>query len=211
MLRLAIIEDNKKYRGALAKILERHDDIELVHELDNCLKMMELFQTNLPDVVIMDIDLPVMSGIEGVWTLKQKWPDIKVLMLSVFEDTEKIFGAIKAGANGYLIKKDSPDKIIDALFSLQQGESIMNGMIAAKVLEYYKRQADATPSPDEFNLTDREKEILNKLMQGLGYKQIASECFIARETLNSHLKNIYRKLNVHSRAEVAAMFSGHLR
>lgn len=211
MLKLAIIEDNKKYRGELAKILSRHDDIQLIHELDNCLKMEQVFQTDLPDVVIMDIDLPVMSGIEGVWTLKQKWPDIKVLMLSVFEDTEKIFGAIKAGANGYLIKKDSPDKIIDALFRLKEGESIMNGMIASKVLEYFKKQADATPDPDEYNLTDREKEILNKLMQGLGYKQIASECFIARETLNSHLKNIYRKLNVHSRAEVAAMFSGHLR
>jgi DNA-binding NarL/FixJ family response regulator len=169
------------------------------------------FQMNMPDVIIMDIDLPLMSGIEGVWSLKQKWPEIKVLMLTVFEDSDKIFGAIKAGANGYLIKKDPPDKILQAIFSLQQGESIMNGIIAAKVLEYFKKQADSLPRLEDYNLTEREKEILNKLIQGLGYKQIAGECFIARETLNSHMKNIYRKLNVHSRAEVAARFSGHYR
>jgi DNA-binding NarL/FixJ family response regulator len=132
-------------------------------------------------------------------------------MLTVFEEADKIFGAIKAGANGYLIKKDSPDKILNAIFSLQNGEAIMNGIIAFKVLEYFKKEADSIPRLDEYHITEREKEILNKLIQGLSYKQIASECFIARETLNTHMKNIYRKLNVHSRAEVAAMFSGRFR
>ena len=210
MVRLAIVEDNKEYRSTLSKILQRNEDIQVIYELDNCPEMFDFFQDNLPDVVIMDIDLPVMSGIEGVWHLKQKWPEVKVLMLTVFEDSDKIFGAIKAGANGYLIKKDSPDKILNAIFSLKNGEAIMNGIIASKVLEYFKKQADAVPRLDEYKLTEKEKEILNKLIQGLGYKQIASECFIARETLNTHMKNIYRKLNVHSRGEVAAMFSGRL-
>lgn len=210
MVRLAIIEDNVEYRNALVRILKKDKNVMVTHELDDCLGLVIKFQENTPDVVIMDIDLPVISGIAGVWHLKQRWPEMKILILSVFEDPEKIFGAIKAGANGYLIKKDSPDKILKAIFSLQHGEAIMNGIIAAKVLEYFKQQDDSKPSLDEYNLTEREKEILNKLIQGLGYKQIASECFIARETLNTHMKNIYRKLNVHSRAEVAAKFSGYL-
>ena len=211
MIRLAIIEDNVEYRTTLSKLLRRNEGIEIIHEMDNCSEMIPYFEVDMPDVLIMDIDLPEMSGIEGVWQLKQKWPDMKVLMLTVFEETEKIFGAIKAGANGYLLKKDPPDRILQAIFSLQNGEAIMNGVIAAKVMEYFKKQADAEPKMDEYHLTEKEKEILNKLMQGQGYKQIASECSIARETLNTHMKSIYRKLNVHSRAEVAARFGSHFK
>ena len=210
MTNLAIIEDNIEYRGALSKMLQRNSEIQVLHEMDDCSEMIPYFEVDMPDVVIMDIDLPEISGIEGVWQLKQKWPDLKVLMLTVFEEPEKIFGAIKAGANGYLLKKDPPDRILEAIFSLQHGEAIMNGIIAAKVMEYFKKQADAAPKMEAYHLTEKEKEILNKLVQGLGYKQIAFECSIARETLNTHMKNIYRKLNVHSRAEVAARFGGHL-
>jgi DNA-binding NarL/FixJ family response regulator len=206
MLKLAIIEDNVEYRNTLSKILQRNEEIEMIYEWGDCKEMIPRFEVELPDVVIMDIDLPGISGIEGVWHLKQKWPELKILMLTVFEDPEKIFGAIKAGANGYLLKKDSPDRIIEAIFSLKSGESIMNGIIAAKVLEYFKKKADAVPNLDDYNITEKEKVILNKLIQGLGYKQIAHECFISKETLNSHIKNIYRKLDVHSRGEVAAKF-----
>jgi len=211
MIRLAIIEDNTDYRNTLSKILQRNTEIQVIHELDNCTEMIPYFESNVPDVVVMDIDLPEISGIEGVWQLKQKWPDMKVLMLTVFEEANKIFGAIKAGANGYLLKKDPPDRILNALFSLQGGEAIMNGIIAAKVIDYFKKQADAAPNMNEYHLTEKEKEILNKLVQGLGYKQIASDCSIARETLNTHMKNLYRKLDVHSRAEVAARFGSHLK
>lgn len=206
MVRLALIEDNTDYRATLSRILQRNKEITIIHELTGCEEMIPLFEVDFPDLVIMDIDLPGISGIEGVWQLRQHWPEMKVLMLTVFEDSEKIFGAIKAGANGYLLKKDSPDKIMDAIFSLQNGESIMNGIIAAKVMEYFKKQADAEPKLEAYHLTEREKEILFKLILGLGYKQIASDCGIARETLNTHMKSIYRKLNVHSRAEVAARF-----
>lgn len=206
MVRLALIEDNTDYRVTLSRILQRNDGITIIHELAGCEEMIPYFECDTPDLVIMDIDLPGISGIEGVWQIRQHWPDMKVLMLTVFEDSEKIFGAIKAGANGYLLKKDSPAKILEAIFSLQSGESIMNGVIAAKVMEYFKKQADAAPRLEEFHLTERENDILNRLIRGLGYKQIAADCGIARETLNTHMKNIYRKLNVHSRAEVAARF-----
>ena len=211
MVRLALIEDNTEYRSTLSKILQRNADIAIVHLMDDCEEMIPYFEVDMPDLVIMDIDLPGISGIEGVWQLRQRWPDLKVLMLTVFEEPEKIFGAIKAGANGYLLKKDPPDRIMNAIFSLLNGEASMNGIIAAKVMEYFKQLADAEPKLDEYRLTEREKEILYKLMEGLGYKQIASQCGIARDTLNTHMKSIYRKLNVHSRAEVAARFGTHLK
>ncbi len=211
MVRLAIIEDNVEYRSTLCRLLQRDPAVEMLHELGSCVGMVALFQEALPDVVIMDIDLPLVNGIEGVWELKQKWPDIKILMLTVFEEADKIFGAIKAGANGYLLKKDPPNKILEAVFNLVGGESIMNGIIAAKVMEYFKRQAADAPRMDSYHITDKEKDILGKLVQGLGYKQIASDCSITRETLNTHMKNIYRKLNVHSRAEVSARFGEHFK
>ncbi|NJO24800.1 MAG: response regulator transcription factor [Bacteroidia bacterium] len=112
MVRLALIEDNTEYRSALSKILQRNKEITVIHEMADCEEMIPYFEVDLPDLVIMDIDLPGISGIEGVWQLRQQWPDLKVLMLTVFEDSDKIFGAIKAGANGYLLKKDSPTKIL---------------------------------------------------------------------------------------------------
>ena len=163
MIRLAIIEDNSDYRITLSKILQRNTEIQVIHELESCIEMIAHFENEVPDVVIMDIDLPEISGIEGVWQVKQKWPDIKVLMLTVFEEANKIFGAIKAGANGYLLKKDPPNHIMNALFSLQNGESIMNGIIAAKVIDYFKRQADAAPKMEEYHLTEKEKELLSIL------------------------------------------------
>jgi DNA-binding NarL/FixJ family response regulator len=211
MVSIALIEDNTEYRAALSKILIRNKEIHILHEMADCGEMIPYFEVDLPDLVIMDIDLPGISGIEGVWQLRQRWPEIKVLMLTVFEEVDKIFGAIKAGANGYLLKKDPPDRIMNAIFSLLQGEAIMNGIIAAKVMEYFKQLADAQPKLEEYHLTEREIEILNKLIQGLGYKQIASDCGIARETLNTHMKSIYRKLNVHSRGEAAAMFGNRFK
>lgn len=113
---------------------------------------------------------------------------------------------IKAGANGYLLKKDSPQKILDSIDAVYKGESPMNGMIASKVLDYFQQQKKKTDAFDDAHLTQREKDILQSLIKGLSYKEISSQAFISVETLNSHIKNIYRKLNVHSRSEVAAKF-----
>lgn len=204
MIRIAIIEDNLQYRKAIGMILQLNNNFQLLHMLENPLDMMTCFTDEKPDVVLMDIDMPGMNGIKAVWEIKKTFPDIKVLMLTVFEDEEKIFGAIKAGANGYLLKKDSPQKIMESIDAVHKGESPMNGMIAAKVLDYF--QKTKTAQVDQSSLTVREKEILELLMLGNSYKEIAATIFISVETLNSHIKNIYRKLNVHSRSELAAKF-----
>lgn len=208
MITVAIIEDNAQYRTAISIILQLNENLKLIHKMENCEDMIGLFELEKPDVVLMDIDLPGINGIQGVWEIKKKWVEIKVIMLTVFEDTEKIFGAIKAGANGYLLKKDSPQKILDSIEAVAKGESPMNGMIAAKVLDYFQQKQRKNSVFFEANLTDREKEILSLLIKGLSYKEIASNIFISIETLNSHIKNIYRKLNVHSRSELASRL-GH--
>jgi DNA-binding NarL/FixJ family response regulator len=153
----------------------------------------------------MDIDLPGKSGIDAVIEIKAVFPEIKILMLTVFEDDEKIFAAFKAGANGYLLKKDSPQKILDAIRELSEGKASMNGLIAKKVLEYFCNKKPL-PGLDNFHISKREQEILEHLIAGLKYKEIAAKCYISPETMNSHIKNIYQKLNVHSRAELTARF-----
>jgi DNA-binding NarL/FixJ family response regulator len=209
MINVALIEDNAQYRTAISIILQLNENLKLIHKMEDCKEMIALFELQKPDVVLMDIDLPGINGIQGVWEIKQKWVDIKVLMLTVFEDNEKIFGAIKAGANGYLLKKDSPQKILDSIEVVAKGESPMNGMIASKVLDYFQQTQQSNSTLYQSNLTEREKEILLLLMKGLSYKEIASHIFISVETLNTHIKNIYRKLKVHSRSELASKF-GHV-
>ncbi len=209
MISVAIIEDNFQYRTTISIILQLNENLKLIHKMEDCEEMIALFESQKPDVVLMDIDLPGMNGITAVWEIKKRWSEIKVLMLTVFEDNEKIFGAIKAGANGYLLKKDSPQKILDAIELVYKGESPMNGMIAAKVLDYFQQTQQKNSVLHEANLTEREAEILRLLIKGLSYKEIASNIFISIETLNSHIKNIYRKLNVHSRGELASRL-GHV-
>src|SRR5688572_20539588 len=205
MIRLAVIEDNVAYRKALLTFINKVSDFEVVYvggNLDHIYDVLEL----APDVFIMDIDLPGTSGIEGVKMIKSAQPEAGIFMLTVFEDDEKIFQSIKAGALGYLLKKDPPGKIVDAIQNIYKGESVMNGQIARKVLNYFSNPKATTPDFEAYHLTKREKEILLLLMDGLSYKEIATKCFISIDTINSHIRKVYTKLNVHSRSEIAAKF-----
>jgi len=206
MINVAIIEDNAQYRTTLSIILQLNENLRLIHKLESAVGMIPLFEVSEPDVVLMDIDLPVKNGIQATWEIKKIWPEMKILMLTVFEDDDKIFGAVKAGANGYLLKKDSPQKILDAIEALYNGEAAMNGVIAAKMLEYFQKQQNKIDDLEESNLTAREKNILQSLIKGLSYKEIAGAAFLSIETINSHVKNIYRKLNVHSRGELTSKY-----
>lgn len=206
MIRVAIVEDNLSYLKAMQVLISSQPDLLLVYTAEN-LSMMDALYEAEPDVVILDIDLPVRNGIEGVKLIKEHLPGAGVFMLTVFEDEEKIFNSIKAGAQGYLLKKDPPEKIIEAIKAIHNGESIMNGKIARKMLEFFSRkEGDRQQELEQYNLTKREKEILQLLIDGKSYKHIADICSISLQTLFTHTRNIYNKLNIHSRAEIAARF-----
>lgn len=208
MIRVAVIEDNLSYLKAIQVLISNQPDMLLVFTAENLSDEKALCHA-APDVLIMDIDLPFKSGIEGVKMLKEQLPSVGVFMLTVFEDEEKIFDSIKAGALGYLLKKDSPQKIVEAIQAVHKGESIMNGKIARKMLEYFsQKEKNRNQQFDEYELTKREKEILQLLIDGKSYKAIADGCNISMHTLFTHTRNIYNKLNIHSRAEIAARFHG---
>lgn len=206
MIKVALIEDNQQYKDALILYLNLDNELEITHVLSDCNSLGANFSAAVPDVILMDIDLPGKSGIDGVFIIKNHWPETKVLMLTQFEDSDKIFAAIRAGANGYLLKKDSPSAIKTAIIAAMQNESPINGIIANKVLAYFHKQQSV--NIDTQTLTTRESEILQLIVKGFSYKEIAAQCHISTHTLNTHIKNIYQKLNIHSRAEIAARFLG---
>ena len=206
MIKVAIIEDNEAYRKALQTLVSLTADLELVYSAADCNEIAETIGAICPDVVVMDIEMPGISGIEGARVVKEKCPDTNIFMLTVFENDENIFEAIKAGAIGYLLKKDPPEEILEAIRKVNRGETVMNGKIARKVLQYLSKPEPKQSGFGDYKLTSREKEILELLIKGLSYKEIAAKCFISLDTLNSHIRKIYSKLNVHSRSEIAARF-----
>ncbi|MFN8265073.1 MAG: response regulator transcription factor [Chitinophagaceae bacterium] len=206
MIRVAIVEDNLSYLQALRFLISRHKDLLLVYSAESLINPDPLYKSK-PDVIILDIDLPERSGIESVPLLKLHLPEAGIFMLTVFEDDDKIFNSIKAGAQGYLLKKDNPERIIEAIHAVYNGESIMNGKIARKVLEYFNKPVKSRREEmEKYNLTKREKEILDLIIEGLPHKVIAERCNISMHTLFTHTRNIYSKLNMHSRAEIASHF-----
>jgi len=208
MIRVAIVEDNRAYRKSLEALISTSAAIELVFSDENSYKLIQTVGIIEPDVVIMDIDIPGINGIESVLRLKEKCPDLNIFMLTVFEDMDNIFESLKAGAAGYLLKKDKPELILESIIKIKNGESVMNGKIARKVLEYFSRPARKA-SLEEFGLSRREREILQLLVEGLSYKQIAAQCFVTLDTISTHIKRIYSKLNIHSRSELSAKFGSH--
>lgn len=204
MIKVAVFEDNKAYRKALESLIEINKDITLVYSASNLTDIQTKIPPLKPDICIMDIQIPGINGIEGTRILKQVLPQTSIFMLTVFEDDENIFELIKAGAVGYLLKKDPPELIIEAIRKIYNGETIMNGKIARKVMDFFAAK-EVRPNPlDEYNLTRREKEILEHIMKGLTYKEIAQKTFISLDTMYTHTRNIFLKLNVHSRAEISA-------
>jgi len=206
MIRVAIVEDNLSYLKAMQVLIGSQPDMLMVYTAEDLTEMKALYHAK-PDVIILDIDLPVRSGIEGVRMIKDELPQAGVFMLTVFEDEDKIFNSIKAGAQGYLLKKDPPEKIMEAIKRIYNGESMLNGKIARKMLEFFSRKERGRQQEiEQYNLTKREKEILQLLIDGKSYKLIAYSCHISIDTLFTHTRNIYNKLNIHSRAEIAARF-----
>lgn len=189
--RIIIYEDNHKLRASLCMLIEGLEDFEVVGNFPNCNHVIHEVKHAAPELVVMDIDMPGVNGIEAVRMIKEFNPFIYILMYTVFEDDERIFDSLCAGANGYILKKSSPMKFMDALKELREGGSPLTPSVARKVLEKLNQ-----PHHSQYNLSGREKEILKLLVQGYSYKKIASDCNISMDTVRSHVRNIYTKLHV---------------
>lgn len=198
-IRVTIVEDDADIRESFEAIINSNPEFECLNSFDNAEEALTGIPLAPPDVVIMDIHLPGMSGTEAVRILKEQMPALQITMCTVYEDDEHIFNALKAGANGYLLKRTSPEKLIEALHDLYQGGSPMNGEIARRVVASF--QVKPAPNPELAMLTAREKEILDLLAKGYLYKEIAAELFISIETVKRHIHNIYEKLHVQTRTE----------
>lgn len=205
MIRLAIVEDSSVYINALKAYLSKDKAIEIVYIATN-LQLIPLLISATPDVVIIDIDLGEDSGITCVQLIKEALPLVGIFMLTVFDDQEKIVQSIKAGASGYLLKKDSPKKIVEAIHNIYKGEGVISGQVTKTLLNVFANPLEYQPDFTAYNLTKKETEILLLLIDGLSYKEINSRIFISMATLNTHIRNLYNKLHIHSRAEIAAKF-----
>jgi len=202
MIKVGIVEDNVKIRNLIQRYLDMQDGISCSVAVDSVEEMLDyLKEQELPDILLMDIQLPGMSGIEGIGIIKQDYPEIDIIMLTVYHDSHKIFDSLKAGASGYLLKHTSLPEIKDAVEDLAKGGAPMSPQIARKVIQYFNtNQAKKTES----NLTAREQDIVNGLVDGLSYKMIADRYDISIDTVRAHIRNIYKKLHVNSKAEVIA-------
>ena len=202
MIKAAIVEDNNTLRNSLKNLINQTEGMRCVAALSNLLNVVSEFKKAQPDIALMDIGLPHISGIEGVRTVKENLENIQVLMFTVFDDDEKIFEAIKAGASGYLLKKSTPDEIIEAIQSLYNGGAPMTASIARKVIQSF--QSNQINNKNEYQLTPRENEILHSLIDGLSYKKLAEKYFISVSTIRTHIRHIYEKLHVNSKSQAVA-------
>jgi DNA-binding NarL/FixJ family response regulator len=205
-LRIAIFDDNKNIRESISLLLATVPQFEVVGSFCHVLDCIDDVRDSKPDIVLMDIEMPGMTGIEAVTKIKKEFPHIQVLMQTVFEDDDRVFDSICAGASGYILKNFLNTKLVDSINELQYGGSPMSPSIARKVLNKMQ-SVSAIIKPEEtpdYRLTAREKEVLSCLVNGLSYKMIAADLNISYETVRSHVKKIYEKLHVASLTEVVA-------
>jgi DNA-binding NarL/FixJ family response regulator len=201
ILNVAVVEDDDRFRKSLARWLDASDGFQCCGSFSSAEDALKAIPKSDTDIVIMDINLPAMSGIECVRKLRADRPALQVIMLTVYEDSEMIFKALQAGAHGYLLKRSSPDKILEAIVEVSRGGAPMSSNIARKVVQSFENAGLSTE--ENANLTKREEEILRGVVRGLINKEIADELGISVETIRVHLKNIYEKLHVRSRTEAA--------
>src|SRR5213595_2271835 len=201
---VSIVEDNDQLRVTLARVINRAEGFRCLSQYPDAEAALEALPRDRPDVVLMDINLPGMNGVECVRRLKQLALDSQVIMLTVYEDTENIFNALAAGASGYLLKRTPRAELLEAIREVHQGGSPMTAHIARKVVQSFQRAASAA-SPTE-TLSPREQEVLDCLAQGFLYKEIAEKLNISYETVHTYIRRIYEKLQVRTRTEAVAKF-----
>jgi len=199
---VTVFEDNAALREGIAEILNASQGFLCIGAYANCKKVIEVLEKNLPDAVLMDIQMPGISGIEAVSIIKNKFPGLPVIMHTVFDDEDKLFACLTNGADGYILKRDSSEQLIPAIREVVSGGAPMSPGIARKVLNAFHPSAES--SQDKFHITMRETQILESLAKGFSYRMIGIEYSISPETVKRHLKNIYEKLHVQCGPEAVA-------
>ncbi len=200
-IKVALCEDNDVFRESLHQFIDDTPEFEVVASHATAVNILASIETNQPDVILMDIDMPGLNGIKATGEVKSRFPHVHVLILTVYEDDQKIFDAILAGATGYLLKKTAPSKILEAIIEVQEGGASMSASIVKKVISYFNQKA---PESNEYTLSQRELTILKCLVNGDSYKMIADHCDISIGTVRSHINNIYKKLHINSKSEAVA-------
>jgi DNA-binding NarL/FixJ family response regulator len=199
-VKVFLYDDNESRRDSLKALIELTPEIIFTGAAPDCSTVSADMKYYKPDVVLMDINMPNVDGIEGLRQIRQLFPHIKVLMQTVFDDSDKIFNSIRNGASGYILKKDPPQRILQAIQEVYEGGAVMNPGIAQKVLDYFQPKQVQNP------LSEREKQVLTLLAEGLSYKMVADKLALSFHTVNTHIKNIYEKLHVASLGEAIAYY-----
>lgn len=202
MIRVTIFEDYADMRAVLSNLVESSDDFCLAGAYANAMDVLSVIKKQKPDVVLMDLQMPGLSGIEAIRLIKTHFPQVQVLVQTMFDDNERVFAAICMGASGYILKSTPAEKILESIADTYNGGSPMSPHIARKVLTMLSEQKETFQRKEEYQeLSSREKEVLSYLTKGMSYKMIADACAISYGTVNSHLKKVYEKLHVHSATE----------
>ena len=204
-IRVFIYDDSKERRDSLKALLMLNNELKFVGEAYNCANVISEIESNYPDVVLMDSNMPEVDGIEGLKRIKLKHPEVKVLIQTAFDDSDKIFTCIKNGASGYILKSDKPQRILQAIEEVNQGGAAMNPAIAQKVLDHFK------PKEIINQLSPKENEVLANLAKGLSYKMVADTLGVSYATINTHAKRIYEKLHISSLGEAIAYYYNNIK
>ena len=201
MIRIVIYDDHRQRCESLKALLLRAEGMECVGAFQNCSHVLENMRELVPDVILMDIEMPIADGISGVLKIKKEFPEIRIIMQTVFEDEARIFASLQAGAEGYILKNASAEKIIESIREVYDGGASMTPSVALRVMKYFNQ----TKAAADYSLTNKEKEVLSLLADGNSYKMVAARLNISYSTVNTHIKNIYEKLHVHSLGEAVSL------
>ena len=204
MIKIFAYDDNQERLQSLQALIMLSDNMVYIGEAYNCENVLTDVKTYLPDVVLMDINMPKVDGIQGLKLIKTHFPNIKVLIQTAFDDSDKIFNCISNGASGYILKSDNPKRILQAIEEVYEGGAAMNPAIAKKVMEYF------LPKKAEEILTQKEREVLKHLAEGLSYKMVADKLGVSYSTINTHTKHIYEKLHISSLGEAISWYYKNL-
>ena len=201
MIRVVIYDDHDQPRRSLGELLSKAEGMECVGSFDNCMNVLDDMRELQPDIVLMDIEMPLRDGITAVTMIKKEFPRIRIIMQTVFEDEARIFASLQAGAEGYILKNTKAEKIIESIREVYAGGASMTPSVALRVMKFFNQKKPAA----DYNLTNKETEVLTLLADGNSYKMVAAKLDISYSTVNSHIKNIYEKLHVHSVGEAVSV------